>query len=111
MAGRFDVRQEVEEARLDEARVDRHFADGALTFEALPGALAGALCQVFINSLLDRETPDALVLHDVGHFELGDFIDPSAREKGNERAPPTVRILLGPRQEGLGVEDLLDFLR
>lgn len=102
VTGCFDVGEEVEEACLEKTVVDRHLTDRAFAFEALPGALAGALRQIFVHGLLDREAPHALFLHDVGHFELGDLIDPSAREKGNERTPPTVRILLGPRQEGLG---------
>lgn len=110
VAGRFDVGKEVEEACLEKTVVDRHLADRALAFEALPSALASALRQVFVHGFLDREAPHALVLHDVSHFELGDLIDPGACEKRNERAPPAVRILLGPGQEGLGVEDLLDFL-
>lgn len=109
MAGRFDVGQEVEEACLDEACVDRHLANSTLAFQALTAALASALRQILVHGLLDREAPHALILHDVGHFKLGDLIDPGACEKGNERAPPTVRILLRPSQEGLGVEDLLDF--
>lgn len=57
MATCFDVGDEVEEACSDEAVVDRHFADSALAFEALPAALASALRQVFVHCFLDREAP------------------------------------------------------